>query len=113
VSSYDDSAFDEKRPGVRSGRHPLSTGYLVTGIVFVGIAASWALQASDVIGDDGSRWVLPLVLIIAGVAGLAASLLRSAVPGRRSARAEELPCSDEPAPDLLADDDQGTDPLAR
>ena len=113
MNGYDDSVLDEKRYDATSGRHPMSTGYLVTGIVFLGIAASWALEASGVVDDEASRWVLPLVLIVAGVAGLAASVARSAMPGRRSARAEELRGYDEPAPDLLADDDQGTDPLAR
>jgi hypothetical protein len=71
------STYDENGSTGRSGRHPLSTGYLVAGLVFLGIAGTWALRAADVIDDDGSRWVLPVVLIVAGLAGLAASVLRS------------------------------------
>jgi hypothetical protein len=71
------STYDENGSTDRSGRHPLSTGYLVAGLVFLGIAGTWALRAADVIDDDGSRWVLPVVLIVAGLAGLAASVLRS------------------------------------
>jgi hypothetical protein len=71
------STYDENGSTDRSGRHPLSTGYLVAGLVFLGIAGTWALRAADVIDDDGSRWVLPVVLIVAGLAGLAASVVRS------------------------------------
>jgi len=71
------STYDENGSTDRSGRHPMSTGYLVAGLVFLGIAGTWALRAADVIDDEGSRWVLPVVLIVAGLAGLAASVLRS------------------------------------
>ncbi len=102
MNAYDDHAG--------SGRHPLSTGYLVAGLVFLGIATSWALRAADVIDDEGSRWILPVVLIVAGLAGLVAWLVRSA--GARNGSASEP--EDLPFLDGTADDpDRGADPLAR
>ena len=109
------NTYDDTTPAERAGRHPLSAGYLVAGLVFLGIATTWALRAADVIDDDGSRWVLPVVLIVAGLAGLAASVTRSA-RGRQERVAEEdatytVPGFHEPVePDP---DDQGSDPLAR
>jgi hypothetical protein len=111
VNTYDDNGWvDGSVDGPGPGRHPLSTGYLVAGLVFLGIAGTWALRAADIIDDEGSRWVLPVVLIVAGVAGLAASLTRSALPRRQEATGPDgLPPFDEPgdAPD------QGADPFAR
>ena len=93
------STYDENGSTDKSGRHPLSTGYLVAGLVFLGIAGTWALRAADVIDDDGSRWVLPVVLIVAGLAGLAASVLRS-VQGRQDPTppADAWETQDEPEP---------------
>jgi hypothetical protein len=103
VNGYDDN-------GSGSGRHPLSTGYLVAGLVFLGIAGTWALRAADILDDESSRWVLPLVLIVAGVAGIAASLTRSAMPRRHETTGpDELPLFDEPGDET----DRGADPLAR
>lgn len=56
---------------------PVSITHLVLGLVLLGIAGSWALRESGVIDPDGMRWVLPVVLLVAGGAGLAASLGRA------------------------------------
>ena len=104
MNTYDDNHTHS------SGRHPLSTGYLVAGLVFLGIAGTWALRAAEIIDDEGSRWVLPLVLIVAGVAGLAATLTRSALPRRHETTgSDDVPLFDEPE----HDPDRGADPLAR
>ncbi len=55
-------------------RRTLNAGYLVTGLVFLGLAASWALHEWGVLGDAGFRWVVPLMLLGAGLIGLTASL---------------------------------------
>ena len=64
-------------PDGRRWTHPLSVGHLVCGLVFLGLAASWALHRAGVIGSDGLPWVLPLVLVVAGAAGLVALLAKN------------------------------------
>lgn len=61
---------------------PVSVTHLVLGLVFLGIAGSWALRESGVVDPDGMRWVLPVVLLIAGGAGLAASLGKAVARSR-------------------------------
>lgn len=63
-----------------SGRHPLSVAHLVAGLVFLGIATIWALRAADVLDAGSMEWVFPLLLVVAGTVGLAASFTRA---GRR------------------------------
>ncbi len=48
--------------------------HLVFGLLFLGIAAVWALVATDVITEDRLTWIGPAILVGAGVIGLAASL---------------------------------------
>ena len=54
----------------------LSVPHLVMGLIFLGIAASWGLHRVGVIESVEVQWVMPLILVVAGAAGLAASLLR-------------------------------------
>jgi hypothetical protein len=53
---------------------PVKVGYLVTGLVFVGLAGIWALSASGVVGGVTVGWLLPAILVGAGVIGLLAML---------------------------------------
>jgi hypothetical protein len=62
--------------------HPLNVSYLVVGLVFLGIAGSWALRESGVIDFGGVRWVLPLILVAAGLIGLVAFAAKGAARGR-------------------------------
>ena len=62
--------------------HPLSIGYLVVGLGFLGLAGSWALRATDVIDASDAEWLLPLVLVVAGGIGLLAYAVRG-LTGRR------------------------------
>jgi hypothetical protein len=59
--------------------HPLNVSYLVVGLVFLGLAGSWALREAGVIDLGEVRWLLPLTLVVAGVVGLVAA----AAKGRR------------------------------
>jgi hypothetical protein len=52
--------------------HPLNVSYLVVGLIFLGIAGSWALHTSGVVDTEGIEWLIPAVLVAAGAIGLVA-----------------------------------------
>ncbi|QLQ11386.1 MAG: hypothetical protein HZY75_14675 [Nocardioidaceae bacterium] len=54
----------------------IRVGYLVIGLIFLGIAAIWWLHDSGAIGTDGLDWLVPTVLLGAGLVGLLATVLR-------------------------------------
>lgn len=84
-----------------NGRHPVNVTHLVMGLVFLGIAGSWALRQLGVIGAEGGRWVLPVILVLAGAAGLVAAVARGLSRSRQTA---EEPYADSP-------DDHPEDPF--
>lgn len=55
--------------------------HLVMGLVFLGIAGAWALHAAGVIESVEVQWLMPLILIVAGAAGLLVSLTRGVSRG--------------------------------
>ena len=55
-------------------RHDLDVFSLVVGLFFVGSALIWGL--SDDPGNVVDSWPLPTLLIVVGVVGLGASLIR-------------------------------------
>lgn len=57
-------------------RHPVNVTHLVMGLVFLGVAGSWALRQLDVISAEDGRWVLPVILVLAGGAGLVAAVAK-------------------------------------
>ena len=57
--------------------HPLNVTYLVVGLVFLGLAGSWALRASGLVVLEDADWLLPLMLVAAGVVGLVAAAAKS------------------------------------
>jgi hypothetical protein len=61
-------------------RHDADLTSLIAGLVFALIGAAYLVDAAGVL-DLKVRWVLPLVLIGLGVAGLAGSLLRASRRG--------------------------------
>lgn len=74
--------------------HPLNVSYLVVGLVFLGIAGSWALRAAGLVDASDVRWLVPAVLVVAGGVGLVAFAAKG-MTGRRT---------DEPADDDITRD---------
>ncbi len=52
--------------------HPLNVSYLVVGLVFLGVAGSWALRESGLIDLSELRWLFPATLVAAGLIGVIA-----------------------------------------
>lgn len=65
----------EQNGFIAQGRHPVNIAHLVMGLVFLGIVAIWALIEGDVVTSGDVRWLLPLPWVIAGGAGLVATVL--------------------------------------
>ncbi len=58
-----------KRQMAPMSRHGSDVVSLVAGLIFLGIAGRWALGGTDLLPGNGS-WLIPVILIAAGVAGL-------------------------------------------
>lgn len=56
---------------LETGRHPVNTGHLVMGLVFLGLVAVWALIAGDVVPERDAKWLLPVPWVAGGAIGLA------------------------------------------
>ena len=63
--------------------HPLNVAYLVVGLIFLGLAGSWALRESGVVDLGEAAWLLPLTLVVAGSIGLIAFAAKG-IGGRSS-----------------------------
>ena len=62
--------------------------HLVMGLVFIGLAGSWLLNEVGVIESVAVQWLLPLILVVAGAAGLLASVARNLANRPRSPHAD-------------------------
>lgn len=76
----------------------VSVPHLVMGLVFLGLAGSWMLRQAGVIGSVEVELVLPLVLVVAGAAGLLASMAKGLVRGRSHRRDQERFVTDDDTP---------------
>ena len=72
---------DAQVPAEPTSANRPSVLHLVVGLVFLGLAALWALSASGTVSSDDA-WLLPGLLIVAGAAGLVTAL----AGGRRGTR---------------------------
>lgn len=99
---------------VQRGRHPVNIGHLVMGMAFLGLLVVWTIVQADVIDNEDIRWLLPVPWVLAGAAGLVASVLA----GRRQARPQHQvtgwvpaaandPVEDDPVAEDPADDPAG------
>lgn len=79
--------------------HPLNVSYLVIGLVFLGIAGSWALRAARLIDTSDVQWLVPLSLVIAGAIGLVAFAAKGITrsPGSTPGSTPAPPTQDEPS----------------
>jgi hypothetical protein len=59
--------------------HPLSTGHLVMGIAFVGLATVWMLREVGAVDIPPHGWLLGLPWVVAGATGLLATVVRHRV----------------------------------
>jgi hypothetical protein len=64
--------------------HPLNVSYLVVGLVFLGLAASWVLRETGVVDLAEVRWLFPLTLVLAGVVGVVAMAAKGISRGDRT-----------------------------
>jgi hypothetical protein len=76
-------------------RHELDGVSLVFGWIFLGVAILWALVAGQAMGGDGLRVGGPVLLIVAGLAGVLSSLgagrrrRKRPAPGAKDTGAED------------------------
>jgi hypothetical protein len=93
MSTTTESPLDSGDQAQAQAQHT-SVPHLVMGLVFLGIAGAWALHAAAVIGSVEVQWLMPTILVVAGAAGLLASLARGLARRPRKPDAE---------PSLMAD----------
>ena len=74
-----------------SNSRPLNVSYLVVGLIFLGISGSWALRASGAVDTGDVQWLMPLVLVGAGVIGLVAFTAKGLTRGRHEAVEDDEP----------------------
>ncbi|KQY56533.1 MULTISPECIES: hypothetical protein [unclassified Nocardioides] len=72
-TSFDTAPDSTTDPRADTGRHPVNTGHLVMGLVFLGLVGIWALVAGEAVDDDDIRWLLPIPWVAGGAIGLAAA----------------------------------------
>lgn len=70
-------AYEPYETAEERGRNPLSVTYLVTGLVFLGIAGLWLAQETGAIEVEDLDLLGPLLLVVIGAAGLLAGLTRA------------------------------------
>jgi hypothetical protein len=98
MSDPQQNQYPAQPPPDRSVKIP----HLVFGLLFLGASAIWAIGQSGAVSGENLTLLAPVVLIGAGVIGLAASLAAGRNRHRRERRAHDV------APDLAHDGDTYT-----
>lgn len=83
-------------------RHDTDVTSLVFGLIFLGVAGTWALVQTELLSLHDLSLVGPAVLIGAGIIGLAATIAKSARPRRPVADGT----TEHPFDDVADDDTQ-------
>jgi hypothetical protein len=85
MTEHDTTAIED-RAQEATGWHTVNIGHLVMGTAFVGLVAVWALISSDAVELVDAHWLLPAPWLLAGLVGLAATVLRNVRrrPGKMS-----------------------------
>lgn len=70
-----DTSGPHAEPGTpASGRHPVNIGHLVMGIAFCCFVACWVIVKTKVVTGDDLHWLFPIPWVVAGAAGVAATV---------------------------------------
>lgn len=96
--------YDEPAP------RTVKVTHLVFGLVFLGIAGIWALNAAGTLDWGDSGYAFPLILVTAGVLGLVASLASGRGRRRTSATRSARPAASDPGTAIHPDTDQTQEP---
>ena len=67
----------DSQAGRATGWHTVNIGHLVMGTAFLGLFVVWALVDMDAVDVGETHWLLPLPWLVAGVVGLAATVIRN------------------------------------
>lgn len=57
------------------GRHPINIGHLVMGIAFLCFVACWVIVKTKIVTGGDLHWLLPIPWVVAGAAGLVATVV--------------------------------------
>jgi len=96
---------------------PVNIGYLVIGLIFLGLSLTWLLNETGVIDPNGFQWLLPTILLGAGLIGLFASLGKGIMSRRSTPYSTDEPATQysetQPILDLTSDIDTKLDEHTR
>lgn len=76
-------------PAPAGGRHPVDIGHLVMGLAFLGLTGVWALFELGAVEAENVHWLLPWPWVLAGLAGMVASVVGNRRRREREQRAHE------------------------
>jgi hypothetical protein len=69
--------WDGPPDGDTRTRNQVGVGYLIAGLVFLGISGLWLAQETGVVALDDLDLLVPILLVVVGLGGLLVALVRS------------------------------------